>query len=62
MTLSEYLEERKQSLLTTKAAIEENAKIHGYQASTTDAVLCLRSRLEEIELLKEWLEKNELQN
>jgi len=57
MTLSEYLEERKQSLLTTKAKIEENAEAHGYRAATTDAVLCLRSRLEEIELLKEWMEK-----
>jgi hypothetical protein len=62
MTLTEYLEGRKQSLLASKAEIEENAKIHGYRSTTTDAVLCIRSRLEEIELLKEWMESNELQN
>jgi hypothetical protein len=61
MTLGEYLENRKQSLLADKARIEENAKIHGYQATTTDAVLCLRSRLEEIELLKEWMESQPCQ-
>jgi hypothetical protein len=57
MKIQEYIASRKESLLDTKQQIEENAKQHGYQASTTPAVLCLRSRLEELELLLEWLKQ-----
>jgi hypothetical protein len=56
--LRQYILDRQQSLLTSKQEIEANAQNYksGPSSSNTDAILCLRSRLEELALLTEWLD------